>query len=155
MANAILNTAAADVARKIRSGKDGALYNEKGKLLASFPEFKSAMNVANSKVQLLGSPQEFEVNTGYSNTINLTEIVVEDNEFITALLNYQTTGVLPIWNFQGVINGTSSKQRYIYTNVIPSGNIDLQNVTTGDVIKRAWSLFVNGKVKQQGKLVTR
>lgn len=35
---------------------------------------------------------------------------------------------------------------------VPSGNIDLQNVSVGSIVKRQWSLFVNGAVKQQGKL---
>ena len=28
-------------------------------------------------------------------------------------------------------------------STVPSGNIDLQNLTVGDTIKRQWSLFVN------------
>ncbi len=153
MANSILNTAAVENARKVRSGKDGGLFNANGKLIASMESFQSQMSVTNAKFQPLGSNQEFETNTGYNITLNFSEIVVEDNDYITDLLNFQNTGVLPEWKFQGVIQGTNgSEERYVYPNVIPSGSIDLQNVSTGDVIKRSWSLFVNGKVKQQGKL---
>ena len=45
-----------------------------------------------------------------------------------------------------------SEQRYIYNNCIPSGNIDLQNIAVGSIVKRQWSLFVNGDVKPQGTL---
>jgi hypothetical protein len=152
--NSILNTAAVDNSRHVRSGKDGALYSEKGVLLASMESFQSQMNVTNAKYQPLGSNQEFESNTSYGITLNFTEIVVEDNQFITDLLNFQNTGIVPNWKFQGVIKSLTGKyeERYIYPNCIPSGNIDLQNVSSGDVIKRAWSLYVNGKVAQQGKL---
>ena len=153
MGNTILNTAAVENARKVRSGKDGGLYNSDGKHLASMESFQSKMSVTNSKSQPLGSNQEFETNTGYNVTLTFSEIVVEDNDYITDLMEFQNTGGFPEWVFQGVIIGTNgSEERYVYPNVIPSGDIDLQNVSTGDVIKRSWSMFVNGKVKQQGKL---
>ncbi len=116
--------------------------------------FQSQMNVNNQKYQPLGSNQEFEANIGYSITLNFTETVVESNEFITELLAFQQTGILPEWDFQGVIKSQSGKseERLVYPRCVPSGNIDLQNVSAGDIIKRSWSLYVNGKVKQQGKL---
>lgn len=40
----------------------------------------------------------------------------------------------------------------IYRDCVPSGNIDLQNVSTGDLIKRAWSLFVNRPPELQNLL---
>ena len=54
----IINTQAAADARKARTGKDGALFNSKGKLLASTETFQSQMAVANQKYHLaLGSPK--------------------------------------------------------------------------------------------------
>ena len=51
---------------------------------------------------------------------------------------------MPYWNFQGVIVGRNgSEQRVVYSECVPSGQIDLQNVTTGDVIKRSWNFAVN------------
>ena len=153
MADSIMNTMAVENARKVRSGKDGALFNSRGKLIASMESFQAQMSVNNTKYQPLGSNQEFEVNTSYGVTLSFSEIVVEDNDYITDLLAFQNTGKLPEWSFQGVIKGiNNSEERYVYPNCIPSGNIDLQNVSSGDVIKRAWSLYCNGKVKQQGKL---
>ena len=154
MANSILNTAAVENSRHVRSGKDGGLFNAKGKLLASMESFQSQMNVNNQKYQPLGSNQEFESNIGYGVTLNFTEIVVEDNEFINDLLAFQNTGIIPDWTFQGVIKSLTGKseERLVYPRCIPSGNIDLQNVSAGDILKRAWSLYCNGKVAQQGKL---
>lgn len=149
----IINTQAVENSRKVRTGKDGALFNGKGKLLASAESFQSQMSVNNTKYQPLGSNQEYEVNTGYGVTLNFTEIVVEDSEFIQDLINFQNTGVVPEWNFQGVLKGRNgSEERMVYPYCIPSGTIDLQNINVGDVIKRAFSLFVNGKVALQGKL---
>ena len=152
MANRILNTAAAANAQKVRTGKDGALYNSQGKLLASMESFQSQMSVNNTKYQPLGTNQEYEVNTSYGVTLTFSELVVEANEFITDLLNCQETGVLPDWSFTGKIQGLTKTQAYVYPNCVPSGTIDLQNVQSGDIIKRAWSMYVNGKVKRQGTL---
>ena len=40
-----------------------------------------------------------------------------------------------------------------YRQCVPSGTIDLQNLSVGDIIKRAWSLFVNEPPELQ-KLLT-
>ena len=60
---------------------------------------------------------------------------------------------MPVWNFQGVLTGRNgSEERVTYREVVPSGSIDIQNITTGDVIKRSWSFFVNRPPKLQSKL---
>lgn len=150
----IFNTQAVEVARKVRSGKDGGLYNGNGKLLASVESFQSQMAVSNQKFRPCGTPKEFEVLDSIGVTLTFSECVVEDGELITDLLNMQETGEMPEWNFQGVLKGVNggSDQRYVYNNCVPSGNIDLQNVAVGSIVKRNWSLFVNGDVKPQGKL---
>ena len=140
-------------AKKVLTGKNGALYNAKGKLLATMETYQAQVNVTNTKFQPLGDPQEHEIFTSYGQTLTCTEIVVEDGEFITDLLAGMKSGEMPSWNFQGVIKGRNgSEERLVYNDCVPSGNIDLQNVTVGDLIKRQWSLFVNGAVNQQGKL---
>jgi len=60
---------------------------------------------------------------------------------------------MPEWSFQGVVQGRNgSEQRMVYRDVVPSGTIDLQNLSVGDVIKRAWSLFVNSPPELQSLL---
>lgn len=149
----IINNQAITDARKVLTGKNGGLYNAKGKLLASVETFQSQMNVSNQKYHPLGTPKEFEVFDSYGVTLTFSECVVEDSEFISDLLEMQSGGELPEWKFQGVIKGRNgSEERFIYPNCIPSGNIDLQNVSVGSIIKRQWSLYVNGDVVPQGKL---
>ena len=59
-------------------------------------------------------------------------------------MNALKEGTMPSWNFQGLMKGRNgSEQRMNYRSCVPSGTIDLQNVTVGDILKRAWSFFVN------------
>lgn len=149
----VINNQAISDARKVMTGKNGGLYNAKGKLLASIETFQAQMNVSNQKYRPLGTPKEFEIFDSYGTTLTFTECVVEDSGFISDLLAMQSTGEMPEWKFQGVIKGRNgSEERFIYPNCIPSGNIDLQNISVGSIIKRQWSLYVNGDVVPQGKL---
>ena len=59
----------------------------------------------------------------------------------------------PHWNFQGSLLGRNgSEERVVYKECIPSGQVDIQNVTVGDVIKRNWNFFVNRPPKLQSLL---
>ena len=86
-------------------------------------------------------------------TLNFTEVVVEDNAFIQDLFNMMSSGQGVRWTFQGVVKGRNgSEERMIFRDCVPSGNIDLQNVSVGDLIKRQWSLFVNRPPELQNLL---
>ena len=149
----VINNQAISDARKVMTGKNGGLYNAKGKLLASIETFQAQMNVSNQKYRPLGTPKEFEIFDSYGTTLTFTECVVEASGFISDLVAMQSTLEMPEWKFQGVIKGRNgSEERFIYPNCIPSGNIDLQNISVGSIIKRQWSLYVNGDVVPQGKL---
>lgn len=140
----MINNRAIIDTRKVLSGKDGGLFSLDGTLLASCETYQAQVNVTNAKYQPLGDAQEHEVFTGFGVTLNFTEIVVEDEQFLKELVEAMQKGEMPIWNFQGVLKGRNgTEERMIYRQVVPSGTIDLQNVTVGDVIKRAWSMFVN------------
>lgn len=91
----IINTQAVADGRKVRTGKDGALYNGKGKLLATVEVFQAQMGVANQKYHPLGTPLEQEILDSIGTTLTFTECVVEDGEFITDLLKMQNTGIQP------------------------------------------------------------
>ena len=139
--------------RKALTGKDGALFNDAGTMLATVETFQTQVNVTNSKYQPLGDAQEHEVFQAHGVTLTFTEIVIEDEGFIRELFNAFSTGVMPEWSFQGVVQGRNgSEQRMVYRDVVPSGTIDLQNLSVGDVIKRAWSLFVNSPPELQSLL---
>jgi len=149
----MLNTRAPIDARKVLTGKDGALYNDQGAMLATVETFQTQVNVTNSKYQPLGNAQEHEIFQGYGVTLTFTETVIEDESFLSELFEGMRTGVMPSWNFQGVVNGRNgSQQRMVYRQCVPSGTIDLQNLSVGDIIKRAWSLFVNDPPELQSLL---
>jgi len=139
--------------RKVLTGKDGALFNDEGVMLATVETFQTQVNVTNAKYQPLGDAQEHEVFQSYGVTLTFTETVIEDESFISELFDAFKTGVMPSWNFQGVVKGRNgSEQRMIYRQCVPSGTIDLQNLSVGDIIKRAWSLFVNDPPELQSLL---
>lgn len=149
----ILNIQAVEDSRKALSGKDGALYNGNGKLLARMETFSTKASVASQSYQPIGEFQEHAVVTGYKITISFTEYVIEDEEFISDLFEMFENGTIPEWNFQGVVHGRNgSEERMVYNYCVPDGDIDLQNVSIGELIKRAWSMTVNDKPRLQGRL---
>ena len=130
--------------RRVLTGKDGLLFNEDGTLLATVETYQTQVNVTNATYQPLGDAQEHHALTSYAVTLNFTQCVVEDDAFIQEMFNMMSDGQPRMWTFQGVVKGrNSSEQRMIYRDCVPDGNIDLQNITVGDLIKRQWSLFVN------------
>lgn len=148
-----LNRRAASDSRYARTGKDGGLYNSHGVLLATMESFQSQAAFNNAKYSVLGDGQEHETLNTFGVTLTASQLVVEDDEFIEDIFRFMQSQVMPEWNFQGVLQGSNgSEERVVYRQVIPSGNIDLQNISMGDVIKRAWSFFVNGVPTLQSRL---
>ena len=130
----MINTRAAGDARHARTGKDGAFYNADGVMLASVESFTSNVNFNNASYAVLGNAQELETANTFKVALTMSQIVVE------AMKN-QT---MPYWTFQGTLTGRNgSEQRMVYSECVPSGQVDLQNITTGDVVKRAWNFAVN------------
>lgn len=138
------NERAAGDARQARTGKDGAFYNKDGVLLASVEQFSSNVNWNNAKYSVLGDAQEHETANTFSVSLTMSQIVIEDDAFIIEMMEALKTQVMPVWDFQGSLLGRNgSEERVIYRNCIPSGQVDLQNISVGDVIKRNWNFFVN------------
>lgn len=143
---AINNRASAD-ARHGRTGKDGAIYDADGVLLATVDSFQSQANFSNAKYSVLGDPQEHETSNTYGITITMSRVVVESDKFTQDIIAaMDESQAMPYWTLQGTIKGRNgSEERIVYPECVPSGNIDMQNITVGDVIKRQMSLFCNGK----------
>lgn len=140
----MLNTRGPVDSRKVLTGKDGALYNDAGVMLATVETFQTQVNVTNAKYQPLGDMQEHEAPQSYAVTLTFTQVVIEDDAFITEFMAALKEGAMPCWNFQGLVKGRNgSEQRMNYRSCIPTGTIDLQNLSVGDLIKRAWSFAVN------------
>ncbi len=140
-------------ARRVFTGKDAMLFSEDGTLLATVETFQGQVNITNAKYQPLGDAQEHEAFQSYSVTLNMTEVVIEDTTFIQELFNMMHSGQGTRWTFQGVVKGRNgSEERVIFRDCVPSGNIDLQNPSVGDLVKRQWSLFVNRPPELQNLL---
>lgn len=151
----MLNNRAPIDTRLALTGKNGALYSDDGTMLATVETFQTQVNVTNAKYQPLGDAQEHEVFQSYGVTLTFTEIVISDEQFMEEMFEAMRTGEMPSWNFQGVVKGRNgSEQRMNYRQCVPSGTIDLQNLSVGDIIKRAWSLFVNEPPELQKLLTT-
>ena len=140
----MINQKASGDSRYARTGKDGAFYNQDGVLLATVESFSSNVSFNNASYSVLGNAQELETANTVKVTLTMSQVVVEDDAFIQEIFKAMEEQQMPYWNFQGVIVGRNgSEQRVVYSECVPSGQIDLQNVTTGDVIKRSWNFAVN------------
>lgn len=148
-----INTRAYADSRHSRSGKDGALYNKNGTMLATVESFASSVNITNGTYKPLGCAQEIETAGTAKVTLTITQIVIESDEMIQELMEGIETGEMPVWDFQGTLRGRNgSEERVVYRDCIPSGQIDIQNLAQGDTIKRNWNLACNRPPKMQGLL---
>ena len=134
--------------RKLITGKDGRLFvtTKKGTnlFLAEVDTFQAQLSPANTDYQPVGSALVYAVNTGYSVTLTLTEAVVRDDVMLTELIADLQNGYFPAFDFQGKMRRRDGQaERVVYRNCVPDGSIDLQNLTPGEIIKRAWSFRVN------------
>ena len=134
--------------RKLITGKDGRLFvtTKKGTnlFLAEVDTFQAQLSPANTDYQPVGSALVYAVNTGYSVTLTLTEAVVRDDVMLTELITDLQNGFFPAFDFQGKMRRRDGQaERVVYRNCVPDGSIDLQNLTPGEIIKRAWSFRVN------------
>lgn len=147
------NTRAAGDARHARTGKDGAFYNDDGVMLATVESFTSAVNFSNATYNALGNAQTLETANTFAVTLSMSQIVIEDDQFIVELTEAMRNQTMPVWNFQGSLLGRNgSDERMVYRECVPSGQIDLQNLTAGDVVKRNWSFAVNRPPELQSLL---
>lgn len=137
-------------ARHALTGMDGVLLTDDGQTVVCVENFQSQANFNNSKFQPCGVYQEREIPQSFGVTITFSEYVVEDAVLFTTLMEALANGEFPTLNFQGYIQGKDGQeQRVVYRDVVPSGAVDIQNVSNGDTIKRQWSLFVNSVPKAQ------
>lgn len=147
------NARAASDSRHARTGKDGAFYNKDGVLLAKVEQFTSNVSFNNAKYQVLGDGQEHETANTFSVSLTMSEVVIDDDEFFIELMEALETQSMPVWDFQGSLLGRNdSEERVIYRDCIPSGQVDIQNISVGDVIKRNWNFFVNRPPRLQSLL---
>ena len=153
------NTQAILDVRKLITGKDGQLYVTTSDgvqiFLAEVDTFQSQLNVTNTDVQPVGSALKFAVPTGYTVTLSMTEMVVRDDVMLDKLISDLEKGLFPTFDFQGKLRRRDGQeQRQIYRSCVPDGNVDLMNLTPGEVIKRQWSFRVNATPEMQAMFHT-
>lgn len=147
------NPMAAGDTRHARTGKDGAFYSKDGVMLASVEQFTSNASWNNAKYSVLGDAQEHETANTFAVNLTMSQIVIEDDQFYEELMEAMETQIMPSWDFQGSLMGRNgSEERVIYRDCVPSGQVDIQNVAVGDVIKRNWNFFVNRPPRPQSLL---
>lgn len=131
-------------ARHGRTGKDGAFFDVDGILLATVESFQSNVAFNNAQYSVLGNAQELETANTFSVSLTMSQIVVEDDRFFEEIMTAMSEQTMPSWTFQGSLLGrNNSEERVVYRECVPSGQIDIQNVAVGDVIKRAWNFHAN------------
>lgn len=149
----MLNERASTDARHSRSGADSMLYDEDGNALAQVDSFQTKSNFSNSKYNPIGQRLGLETNGTVDVTITITEIVVLDGYLFNKVLDAVQNGESPVMTFDAVIEGRNgSQERVTYRECIFSGDNDLQNVTSGEVLKRNYNLHCNGKPERRSLL---
>ncbi len=149
----MLNPNATADARHARSGSDAMLYNEDGAPFAQVDSFQSKGSFSNSKYNPIGQNRELEVNGTIGVTLVISEIVVLDGYLFNQVIQAVANGESPVMTLDGTIEGRNgSQERITYRDCIFSGDNDLQNVSTGDVLKRSYNLHCNGKVEPRSSL---
>ena len=147
------NSRSSSDARYALSGKDGAIFNKDGVLLASVDTFTSTASVTNAKYNPLGNLLDLETNVSMGVKITMSQIVVEDDQLYVELFQAMESGIMPVWDFQGSLMGRNgSEERGIYRECLLSGDVTIQDLQTGDVLKRNWSLHCNAVPTLQSRL---
>ncbi|EET60425.1 hypothetical protein BRYFOR_07621 [Marvinbryantia formatexigens DSM 14469] len=129
------------------------LYNENGEQLAQVDSFQAKAAFNNNKYNPIGQNLELEVNNTIGITITISEIVVLDGYLFNQVLAAVSAGESPVLTLDGAIEGRNgSQERITYRECIFSGDNDLQNVSTGDFLKRSYNLHCNGKPEYRSAL---
>jgi hypothetical protein len=148
-----MNTRAGTDARHSRAGKDASLFDGEGNIFAQVDSFSVTASFNNYEYTPLGQNRVLEANNMVGVKISISEIVVLDGDLFMHVMDAVQNGESPVLVFQGVIEGRNgSQERVVYRECLLSGDCDIQNVTTGDVIKRSFNLHCNGAVENTSNL---
>ena len=143
--------------RKVMTGHDGKLYiTIKGvsHFMANVDTFQSQLNFSNTDFQPVGDLQSYAIPTGFTCTLTYTEAVISDELVMAPILEALAEGFVPTFDFRGTLDRAYDSQSEVltYGNCVPDGAFDIQNLTPGEVIKRATSYRVNSIPKFLSKL---
>jgi hypothetical protein len=135
--------------RNLITGKDGQLFvtNRAGVnvFLMEVDSFTASLTANTVDYQAVGSPIQQAVQTGYQISLTFNEAVVRDDVLLNELIDDLQNGWLPDnWGFQGKYHRRDGQeQRIIYRQCVLSGQVDLQHLTPGEIVRRPWNFRVN------------
>lgn len=149
-----LNTSAPTDARHSRTGKDAMLYDTaSGIPFAQVDSFTTKASFNTYNYNPLGWNRELKADGSVGVSITISEIVVLDGDLFNAVIAAVQNGESPVMDLDGVIVGrNNSEERVTYRECLFDGDNDIQNVSTGDVLKRSLSLWCNGNIEQSSQL---
>ena len=141
--------------RYMFSGKDAELRDADGNLLCSVESWSARVSFQSATWQAIGAPIQQAFLTGYTVTVTITEAIVEDEERIREVFDFFHNGRhAPMWTFSSVLKGyDGSESRYVFRDCVPTSDLDLHNITNGEIIKRNWTFQVNSPPELQ-KILT-
>lgn len=132
---------------ELMTGKDGRLaveFNGKNVVLAEINTFAVNMNVNTTETQPVGCIVVKRVPTGVSFDLTFTEMVVRDDLIMEPLLEAIQQGIIPNYNFQGVVEKPDGQeQRMAFNNAVPNGTFGLMSLTPGEIVQREHSFALN------------
>lgn len=153
MKNDILNVT------ELMTGKDGQLFvtvNNQNYFLAEINQFATTMEVNSTDVQPVGSMLVFGVPTGVTFNLTFTEMVVRDDVMMEPLLEGIANGVIPTFDFRGVMTKPDGTEQSItYNWCTPNGSFGLQNLNPGEVVTREQSFRINSVPKLVSALASK
>lgn len=148
-----INTRAAEDAKNVRTGKDGALFlntDSESILISECNEFRITISFNNADWQPTSSSLVFGVPTGYTMTLTMNQTVVRDDlimgDIIDTLDDSGPRADSRTFTFQTLLEGRNGKnERILITGCIPDGDVDLLNITPGEIVQRQWTFRCNAR----------
>lgn len=128
--------------RNLMTGHDGRLYitvNGQSVIMANVDTFQAQINFSNIDFNPVGDRWTYPVPGNQSGTLTITEAVITDEYTLGPVLEAIRNGEVPTYQFRGVLDRPydGQKEDITYKTCIPDGSWDVQNLTPGDVLKRA------------------
>ena len=135
--------------QNVLTGKDGEVWiSTDGGItnicLGNADSFNAQLNVVSQDMQPLGSSLIYGVDTGYSITVTLSEIVIRDDILLDKIYEGLNSGVLPRFTLRGKLTRRDKKtHEQVFRNCKPESSVDLLNIVPGEIVKRPWTFRAN------------
>lgn len=135
----------------VRTGKDGliGIITDDGFApLSESNEYRFTISFQNADWHPVGDPLVYGVPTGVSISLSITEATIRDDLIMAPILEALPESGLESskmrFGFQTVLYGANgTQQRIKIDNCIPDGDVDITNITPGEIVQHAWTFRVN------------